>query len=429
MPGELGQLARKDLIRLAAASLVAGGIAYRFKHILVREAAYRGTAKRLRADLHERFADWLERVAGERVAEYHEILGYHFEQAYRYREELGAVDADAQLLAARAGAPPRRRGPARERPRRRRRRREPARTLRRRSCRSTASSGSSCSPARLRGRPDRADARGAGDRPGAVRARNARSASARSRPTAGRTRRRTRSSTARRTRRGRGRVQELIERLHRARRPAGLAQATRRLALVHRTEGQRGLAIEWLEKALRARARLRRHVDAPRRRRTRSRTICRSARSRSARRSTVSRRLLETCRRRPRARGGDPAPPFGAARDGGALRRVARVPSGKAGPMLDDAGVESLSWGSLGLGGVREPARRATARAPSATSRRSGASTRSRTARRSGSRSAPPYNLANLLLRRGPLGRGRGDPRPVRRWRPTGSTRRSWRRA
>ena len=102
VPGELGQLARKDLIRLAAASLVAGGIAYRFKHILVREAAYRGTAKRLRADLHERFADWLERVAGERVAEYHEILGYHFEQAYRYREELGAVDADAQLLAARA---------------------------------------------------------------------------------------------------------------------------------------------------------------------------------------------------------------------------------------------------------------------------------------------------------------------------------------
>jgi predicted ATPase len=102
VPGELGQLARKDLIRLAAASLVAGGIAYRFKHILVREAAYRGTAKRLRADLHERFADWLESVAGGRVAEYHEILGYHFEQAYRYREELGAVDAEGLALAARA---------------------------------------------------------------------------------------------------------------------------------------------------------------------------------------------------------------------------------------------------------------------------------------------------------------------------------------
>ena len=61
VPGELGQLARKDLIRLAAASLVGGGVAYRFKHILVREAAYRATAKKLRASLHERFADWLER--------------------------------------------------------------------------------------------------------------------------------------------------------------------------------------------------------------------------------------------------------------------------------------------------------------------------------------------------------------------------------
>ena len=49
VPGELGELARKDFIRLAAASLVAGEIAYRFKHILVREAAYRATTKKLRA--------------------------------------------------------------------------------------------------------------------------------------------------------------------------------------------------------------------------------------------------------------------------------------------------------------------------------------------------------------------------------------------
>jgi class 3 adenylate cyclase/tetratricopeptide (TPR) repeat protein len=103
VPGELGQLARKDLIRLAAAGLVAGEVAYRFKHILVREAAYLATAKKLRATLHERFADWLERVAGERVGEYHEILGYHLEQAYRYRTEVGGLDDDARVLAARAG--------------------------------------------------------------------------------------------------------------------------------------------------------------------------------------------------------------------------------------------------------------------------------------------------------------------------------------
>jgi class 3 adenylate cyclase/tetratricopeptide (TPR) repeat protein len=100
VPNELGRLARKDLIRLAAATVVAGGAAYRFKHILVREAAYLATTKKARAALHERFADWLERLAGERIGEYHEILGYHLEQAYRYRAELGETDA---VLAARAG--------------------------------------------------------------------------------------------------------------------------------------------------------------------------------------------------------------------------------------------------------------------------------------------------------------------------------------
>jgi class 3 adenylate cyclase/tetratricopeptide (TPR) repeat protein len=104
VPGELGQLARKDLIRLAAAGLVAGGVAYRFKHILVREAAYLATAKKLRALLHERYADWLEQLVGERVGEYHEILGYHLEQAYRYRSELGAHDESAARLASRAAA-------------------------------------------------------------------------------------------------------------------------------------------------------------------------------------------------------------------------------------------------------------------------------------------------------------------------------------
>jgi len=52
--------------------------------------------------LHERFADWLEREVGERVAEYAEILGYHLEQAYRYLEELGSADTAADGLATRA---------------------------------------------------------------------------------------------------------------------------------------------------------------------------------------------------------------------------------------------------------------------------------------------------------------------------------------
>jgi tetratricopeptide (TPR) repeat protein len=102
VPAELDTLARKDLIRLAAASLVAGGVAYRFKHILVREAAYLAMTKKLRAVLHERFADWLEAFAGDRVGEYAEIIGYHLEQAHRYRSELSPPDAATRVLGERA---------------------------------------------------------------------------------------------------------------------------------------------------------------------------------------------------------------------------------------------------------------------------------------------------------------------------------------
>ena len=77
--------------------------AFRFRHILIRDAAYEGMPKKVRADLHERFADWLEESAGERASEYEEILGYHLEQAYRYREELGPPTEADQAL---APAPP-----------------------------------------------------------------------------------------------------------------------------------------------------------------------------------------------------------------------------------------------------------------------------------------------------------------------------------
>ena len=97
----LGVLVSKDFVRPAEAQF-AGEAAFRFKHILVRDAAYRGTPKKLRAVLHERFAGWLERVAGARVVEYEEILGYHLEQSYRYRTELGSIDDEIRVLAERA---------------------------------------------------------------------------------------------------------------------------------------------------------------------------------------------------------------------------------------------------------------------------------------------------------------------------------------
>ena len=72
--------------------------AYRFHHVLVRDVAYAGVAKEARADLHERFGGWLEQRNGR-----DEIVGYHLEQAHRYRRELHPGDPALEELAERAG--------------------------------------------------------------------------------------------------------------------------------------------------------------------------------------------------------------------------------------------------------------------------------------------------------------------------------------
>ncbi len=88
----LQSLVRKDLIRPTEDE------AFRFKHLLLRDAAYDALPKEQRADLHERFADWVEG----NVPGLEEILGYHLEQAYRYRSELGPIDERGAALARRA---------------------------------------------------------------------------------------------------------------------------------------------------------------------------------------------------------------------------------------------------------------------------------------------------------------------------------------
>jgi class 3 adenylate cyclase/tetratricopeptide (TPR) repeat protein len=95
---QLTGLVRKELIHPTRATL-AGDHAFRFRHLLIRDAAYDALPKETRANLHERFAGWLERN-GHELIELDEMLGYHFEQAARYRRELGRPDVDLELRAA-----------------------------------------------------------------------------------------------------------------------------------------------------------------------------------------------------------------------------------------------------------------------------------------------------------------------------------------
>ena len=92
----LTSLVRKDLLRPDKAELP-GEDAFRFRHLLIRDAAYDALPKSVRADLHERFARWLEEFGAD-MAEIDEITGYHLEQACTYRLDLGR-EVDPNLAA------------------------------------------------------------------------------------------------------------------------------------------------------------------------------------------------------------------------------------------------------------------------------------------------------------------------------------------
>src|SRR5512132_365634 len=94
----LAMLVRRQLIRAEGAddgadgdAATAGPGGFQFRHLLIRDVTHEALPKRRRAELHERLADWLGREDGEVLPEHDEIAGHHFEQAYRYLEQLGRV--------------------------------------------------------------------------------------------------------------------------------------------------------------------------------------------------------------------------------------------------------------------------------------------------------------------------------------------------
>ena len=103
VPANLGTLTGKQLVQPSVDG--EGDGAYRFQHLLVRDAAYNGLLKRERADLHQRFVAWAESynaAHGVDNREFEEIHGYHLEAAHRYLTELGTIDPAVLALGRRA---------------------------------------------------------------------------------------------------------------------------------------------------------------------------------------------------------------------------------------------------------------------------------------------------------------------------------------
>jgi predicted ATPase/class 3 adenylate cyclase len=97
----LGALQRRELVQPDPRAF-GGDDGLRFAHGLIRDAAYRFLPKQTRSELHERLAIWLDRAAEQPLGEQEEVVGYHLEQAYHYRAELGRVGARERAIGAEA---------------------------------------------------------------------------------------------------------------------------------------------------------------------------------------------------------------------------------------------------------------------------------------------------------------------------------------
>jgi class 3 adenylate cyclase len=79
----------------------AGGDAYTFRHILIRDVAYGTLARAERIRLHSKIAAWLEVYAAERLDEFVELLAYHYREAVQLARQ-SAVPVAMPLDPARA---------------------------------------------------------------------------------------------------------------------------------------------------------------------------------------------------------------------------------------------------------------------------------------------------------------------------------------
>jgi class 3 adenylate cyclase/tetratricopeptide (TPR) repeat protein len=84
----LTSLVRRGLLRPDVSTFV-GDDAFRFHHLLLLDAAYRRIPKKVRGDLHARFAEWLDERTRDRLAEYQEIVAHHYLEAHQYYTQGG----------------------------------------------------------------------------------------------------------------------------------------------------------------------------------------------------------------------------------------------------------------------------------------------------------------------------------------------------
>jgi class 3 adenylate cyclase/tetratricopeptide (TPR) repeat protein len=97
----LHDLSRKELVRPVRGSSVKDEAEYSFWHALVRDVAYGQIPRGPRSQKHRAAAEWIERLAGERVADHAEVLVHHYREATSLARAAGlqaeVIELDSRL--------------------------------------------------------------------------------------------------------------------------------------------------------------------------------------------------------------------------------------------------------------------------------------------------------------------------------------------
>jgi class 3 adenylate cyclase/tetratricopeptide (TPR) repeat protein len=95
---DLHELTRREFVRPARVSSVHGEAEYAFWHALTREVAYGQLPRTARAVKHAAAAAWIEKLAGERIADHAELLAHHYDTALKLTQTVGTAGKRASLL-------------------------------------------------------------------------------------------------------------------------------------------------------------------------------------------------------------------------------------------------------------------------------------------------------------------------------------------
>ena len=91
------ELARKELVRPARRSSMAGEMEYAFWHVLTRDVCYAALPRASRSARHVAAAVWMEGKAGRRVEDIAEVLAHHYATAVELSRAAGRLEQATEL--------------------------------------------------------------------------------------------------------------------------------------------------------------------------------------------------------------------------------------------------------------------------------------------------------------------------------------------